>query len=118
MRELGTMVFCLACNSVVWAHDSGRWGDVRGLLNAMKIRCRLCGDTKEWKGFDGFTITKDTMKAYGLPSVWMTMQKIAADNNLAWENSPDLIWFDHDRVARFPILPDLLRNSPAEEAKG
>jgi hypothetical protein len=97
MKELGTMVYCLACHSVVWAHDSGRWGDVRGVLNAMQISCRLCGDSKPWKGYDGFAITLVTMKEYGLPSVWMTMQRIAEENGLAWENSPDLIWFDHDR---------------------
>ena len=36
MRDqiVGTMVQCLACSTVIWAHDSGHWGDVRGLLNA------------------------------------------------------------------------------------
>ena len=55
---IGTMVVCLACKKVVWAHDSGYWGDVRGLLNTMRMPCRLCGDENEWKGFDGWDITQ------------------------------------------------------------
>ena len=93
MSNAGIMVHCLACSTVVFAHDSGRWGDVRGLLNAFRLPCRLCGGWNEYKGYDGWTITADTMKAYGLPSVWMTMHKIAEENGLAWENSPDLTWF-------------------------
>ena len=91
--NVGIMVHCLACSTVVFAHDSGRWGDVRGLLNAFRLPCRLCGGWNEYKGYDGWTITADTMKAYGLPSVWMTMHRIAEENGLDWDNSPDLTWF-------------------------
>jgi hypothetical protein len=96
--NVGTMVHCLACNTVVWAHDSGQWGDVRGLLNAMRIPCRLChtGDEREFTGYDGWTITADLMESYGLPSVWMTMRRIAEENDLAWDNSPDLTWFSEE----------------------
>ena len=97
-QSVGTMVQCLACNQVVWAHDSGRWGDVRGLLNAMRIPCRLCGDENEFKGYDGWTITADLVKSYGLPSVWMTMHRIAEEHGLGWENSPDLVWFSNKEV--------------------
>jgi len=91
--NVGSMVVCLACRTVVWAHDSGRWGDVRGLLNAMRIPCRLCGDEHEFQGYDGWTVTQDMVQDYGLPSTWMTMRRIAEENGLAWENSPDLTWF-------------------------
>ena len=100
--SLGTMVFCLACRNVVWAHDSGRWGDVRGVLNAMRIPCRLCGDENEFKGYDGWTITQDTMDMYGLPSVWMVMHQIADENDLGWQNSPDLVWFSGHAKATCP----------------
>jgi hypothetical protein len=95
MSNAGTMVHCLACNTVVWAHDSGRWGDVRGLLNAMRIPCRLCGDENEFRGYDGWAIGADTIEDYGLPDAWMTMRQIAEENDLAWDNSPDLTWFSN-----------------------
>ena len=101
--NIGTMVYCLACQTVIWAHDSGRWGDVRGLLNSMRMPCRLCGDTNEFKGYDGWTITTGLMKSYGLPSVWMTMHRIAEENNLSWENSPDLTWFEERSTVN--VLP-------------
>jgi hypothetical protein len=95
---VAVMAHCLACKTVVWAHDSGRWGDVRGLLNAMRLPCRLCGDENEYKGYDGWTITTGLMKAYGLPSPWMTMHQIAEENDLSWDNSPDLTWFSEEQA--------------------
>ena len=92
-KAVGTMVFCLACRTVIWAHDSGHWGDVRGLLNAMRMPCRLCGGENEFRGYDGWTITAEMVRGYGLPDVWLTMHQLAEDNGLAWDNSPDLTWF-------------------------
>jgi hypothetical protein len=66
---------------------------VRGLFNAFRLPCRLCGDEREFKGYDGWAITADLMESYGLPSVWQTMHRIAEENDLAFENSPDLGWF-------------------------
>ena len=88
----GVMVVCLACDTVVWAHDSGRWGDVRGLLNTMKIPCRLCGKRKEFRGYDGWEVTAGMLQEHGLTSAWMLMHKIAEENGLTWDNSPDLTW--------------------------
>ena len=71
---IGTMVVCLACEKVVWAHDSGHWGDVRGLLNTMRMPCRLCGDENEWKGYDSWDITP-SMGQGG--DVWAAMRYVA-----------------------------------------
>jgi len=95
-KAVGTMVFCLGCHRVIWAHDSGRWGDVRGLLNAMRMPCRLCGGENEFKGYDGWTITAEMVRDYGLPDVWMAMHQLAEENGLDWDNSPDLTWFSRE----------------------
>ena len=92
-KIIGTMVACLSCQRIVWAHDSD-WGDVRGLLNAMRLPCRLCGDENEFRGYDGWSITSDMVRRYGQPDTWATMRAIAAENDLIWGNGPSLIWFD------------------------
>ena len=95
-KIIGTMVVCLACETVVWAHDSGRWGDVRGILNAMRMPCRLCGDENEWKGYDGWDITPSMVKG---GDVWAAMRHVADLHGFAWDNSPNLRWF--------PVSPEL-----------
>ncbi len=93
---VGTMVVCLACKKVVWAHDSGRWGDVRGILNAMRMPCRLCGRVREWEGYDGWDITPSMVKG---GDVWAAMRHVADLHGFAWDNSPNLRWF--------PVSPEL-----------
>jgi hypothetical protein len=97
---IGTMVVCLACEKVVWAHDSGYWGDVRGLLNTMRMPCRLCGDENEWKGFDGWDITPSMGKG---GDVWAAMRYVADENGFGWDNSPDLRWFHRDAPGEMRI---------------
>ena len=97
---IGTMVVCLACEKVVWAHDSGYWGDVRGLLNTMRMPCRLCGDENEWKGFDGWDITPSMGKG---GDVWAAMRYVADENGFGWDNSPDLRWFRRDAPGEMRI---------------
>ena len=99
-KVIGTMVVCLACEKVVWAHDSGYWGDVRGLLNTMRMPCRLCGDENEWKGFDGWDITP-SMGQGG--DVWAAMRHVADLHGFAWDNSPDLRWFRRDAPGEMRI---------------
>ena len=89
-KVIGTMVVCLACKTVVWAHDSGRWGDVRGALNAMQMPCRLCEGENEWKGYDSWDITPSMVKG---GDVWAAMRHVAEQYGFAWDNSPNLRWF-------------------------
>ena len=97
-KVIGTMVVCLACKTVVWAHDSD-WGDVRGALNVMQMPCRLCGDVREWKGYDSWDITTALVEGienlhYSMKGdVWAVMRHIAEQNGFAWDNSPDMRWF-------------------------
>ena len=95
-KIIGTMVVCLACNTVVWAHDSGHWGDVRGILNTMRMPCRLCGRVREWEGYDGWDITPSMVKG---GDVWAAMRHVADLHGFAWDNSPNLRWF--------PVSPEL-----------
>jgi len=91
-KVIGTMVFCLTCRTVVWAHDSDL-GDVRGILNMMKIPCRLCqADGRKWKGYDGWNPTTEAIKSLGTYDGWSTMKEIARRNDLQWDISPDLSW--------------------------
>ena len=90
MDTVGTMVVCLACKTVVWAHDSGYWADVRGLLNVLRIPCRLCEGENEWQGFDSWDITPALVEG---GDVWAVMRHIAEQNGFAWDNSPDMRWF-------------------------
>ena len=91
-KVIGTMVFCLTCRTVVWAHDSDL-GDVRGILNMMKIPCRLCkASGKEWKGYDGWNPTGKTMQDLSAFDSWSTMRAIAKNARLKWDISPDLSW--------------------------
>lgn len=92
IKTIGTMVHCLACKTVIWAHDSDL-GDVRGILNMMKIPCRLCkASGEDWKGFDGWNPTTATMEGTGCYDPWSVMRTIAKDNSLRWDISPDLSW--------------------------
>ena len=87
-KVIGTMVWCQTCKTVVWAHDSNL-GDVRGILNMMKIPCRLCGE----KGnYDGSSPTSRTMYDLSTYDGWSTMRAIAQYFKLEWDISPDLSW--------------------------
>jgi hypothetical protein len=87
-KVIGTMVYCLKCQTVVWAHDSDR-GDLRGIFNMLKIPCRLCGALL---GFDGWNPTASMMKDMKMYDGWSTMHEIARRNSLEWDISPDNTW--------------------------
>ena len=90
----GTMVVCLSCKRVVWAYDANL-GDVRGLLNMMKMPCRLCGK----KGnFDGWRVDAETFVCLGQPDAWQAMHNLAELNGHEWANSPDCTWFTEPGV--------------------
>lgn len=86
----GTMVVCLSCRRVVWAYDAVL-GDVRGILNMMKMPCRLCGARGN---YDGWRIDAPTIKYLNAPDAWQAMRKLAKLNDLEWAPSLTNIWFD------------------------
>ena len=84
-RVAGTMVFCVSCQSVVWAHDHDH-GDVRGLCNLFRLSCPVC---EEVASFDEYRIRESHLA--GLDP-WAYMHQLAKREGLAWRNSPDLSW--------------------------
>ena len=92
-KVVGTMVFCVTCKSVVWAHDSA-WGDLRSVCNVFRLQCPQCGD---FSSFDGFRILESQLS--GLDP-WAKMHEIADREQLAWRNSPDLSWGGGKHVQR------------------
>ena len=80
-RVTGTMVACLACKSVVWAHDSDM-GDLRGTCNIFGLPCPECGARGN---YDGYSVVNDT-------DAWRKMHEIAEDEGWAWKNGPHMFW--------------------------
>ena len=70
----------------MWALDSHWPGDLRGILNHLKIPCRLCGVSGN---YDGMTVTEGT-------DGWSTMRSIAESEGLAWDPSGSGVWFDDE----------------------
>jgi hypothetical protein len=92
------MVVCLSCKKMVWAYDADM-GPVRGILNMMKMPCRLCGA----KGnFDGWRVNDEIIIHLHCPDPWAAMRKIAEAHGFEWANSPDCVWFteEHSPQAR------------------
>ena len=88
-RVIGTMVACLACNTVVWAMDSD-YGDLRGTLNMLKIPCRLCG---EEGNYDGYSVNTSFMSWWETAvDGWSTMRLLASYEKWEWNPSPDNTW--------------------------
>ena len=92
VRIIGTMVWCQSCETVVWAHDSNQ-GDLRGILNMLKIPCRLCG--KE-ANYDGLSVTSIHLERYedlGIaPDAWSVMRALQRYLGVSWNPSPDNTW--------------------------
>ena len=96
MSVQGTMVACLSCKRIVWAHD-GDHGDVRGLLNIMQMPCRLCAD----KGnYDGWRVDRDAIREMGVPDAWAALHRIASDAGFEWAASGTNEWFDAESPFR------------------
>ena len=86
----GTMVVCLSCQRVVWAHDAVD-ADLRGILNMMNMPCRLCG---ECGNFDGYKVSQKQATDMGAPGIWAAMRRVAEQQGFEWANSPNRRWFD------------------------
>jgi len=91
---IGTMVWCQSCKTVVWALDSD-WGDMRGILNMLKIPCRLCGETGNYNGYSANT---RHMEAHGTYDGWSTMKALADYEEVAWNPSPDNTWRSDEEI--------------------
>ena len=85
-RVVGTMVWCVSCKSVVWAHDADH-SDVRGIANMFRLRCPLC---RVAASFDGILVHREML---GQLAPWVWMHCYADQNNLDWRNSDDLTWY-------------------------
>jgi len=88
VRIIGTMVWCQSCETVVWAHDSNQ-GDLRGILNMLKIPCRLCG---KQGNFNGYSANTAHMEAHDTFDGWSTMKALAEYEKVKWNPSPDNRW--------------------------
>ena len=86
---IGTMVACLACQTVVWAHDTDR-GDLRGIFNMLNLPCRLC---KSEGNYDGYSVTTAHKRWWeSAHDGWSTMRLLSSYENWEWNPSPDNRW--------------------------
>ena len=88
IKVIGTMVWCQACKTVVWALDSD-FGDLRGIFNMLKLPCRLCGEEGNYDGYSANTAHK---QSYDTFDGWSTMKALAKDEGIEWNPSPDNTW--------------------------
>jgi len=89
-NQLGTMVWCQTCTTVVWALDTAM-GDLRGAFNMLKLPCRLCAAEGN---YDGFNVSATHMERLGTYDVWSTMRALAECEEVEWNPSTDNTWFD------------------------
>ena len=78
---IGTMVVCLDCKTIVWAHDEDH-GDVRGLVNEFGLPCPKCRGTI---CFDGWRVRASQVIDSEYPDAWSFMREIAKARGLTWE---------------------------------
>ena len=91
-KIIGTMVWCQSCETVVWAHDSNQ-GDLRGILNMLKLPCRLCGEEANYDGLSVTSIDLERYKNSGIASgAWSVMRALQRYHEVEWGRSPDNTW--------------------------
>ena len=93
-ETIGTMVWCQSCDTVVWALDADK-GDVRGILNMLRIPCRLCGAVGN---YDGYSANTNHMIMHGTFDGWSTMKALANAEELAWNPSMDNTWRSNEEI--------------------
>ena len=93
-ETIGTMVWCQSCDTVVWALDADK-GDLRGILNMLRIPCRLCGAVGN---YDGHSATTTHMRLHGTYDGWSTMKALANYEELEWNPSPDNTWRSNEEI--------------------
>ena len=100
---IGVMVWCQSCDTVVWALDSDV-GDLRGILNMLKIPCRLC---RAIGNYDQYSANAAHQEHYGTFDGWSTMKALANYEGLEWNPSPDNTWRSNEEAEGSPIPPDI-----------
>ena len=93
-ETIGTMVWCQSCDTVVWALDSDK-GDLRGILNMLKIPCRLC---RAIGNYDQYSANTHHMKMHGTFDGWSTMKALANMEELEWNPSADNTWRSNEEI--------------------
>lgn len=89
---MAEMVWCICCNTVVWAYDHQPHTDLRGIINMMGLPCPNCHQTV---CFDGWGTDDISALAKQHPEIfdkWAAMKFIAKEHNLKWKPSPDNRW--------------------------
>ena len=99
-RCIGVMVWCQSCDTVVWALDSDV-GDLRGILNMLKIPCRLC---RAIGNYDQYSANAAHQEHYGTFDGWSTMKALANLERLAWNPSPDNTWRSNEEIEGYMDL--------------
>jgi len=94
---MAVMVWCLGCETVVWAYDHQEKMDLRGWLNNARMPCPRCKDNGNFDGF-GFDNVTDAMaeraNAWDEPGdAWGVMRAVAKYRRLKWQPSPYNKWF-------------------------
>ena len=110
---IGVMVWCQSCDTVVWALDSDV-GDLRGILNMLKIPCRLC---RAIGNYDQYSANTNHMKTHGTFDGWSTMKALANMEGLEWNPSPDNTWRSDAEIelARSRRILEAFGPTPKEE---
>jgi hypothetical protein len=71
------------------------YGDLKGILNMLKMPCRLCGE----KGsYDQYIANPADMKELGTYDGWSTMKALAKYEGVAWNPSPDNTWRSEEEI--------------------
>ena len=99
-ETIGTMVWCQSCDTVVWALDSDQ-GDLRGILNMLRIPCRLC---QAVGNYDQYSANTNHMKMHGAYDGWSTMKALANLERLEWNPSPDNTWRSNEEIEGYMDL--------------
>jgi len=112
-ETIGTMVWCQSCDTVVWALDSDQ-GDLRGILNMLRIPCRLC---QAVGNYDQYSANTNHMKDHGAYDGWSTMKALANMEELEWNPSPDNTWRSDAEIelARSRRILEAFGPTPKEE---
>jgi len=99
-ETIATMVWCQSCQTVVWALDSDM-GDLRGILNMMRIPCRLCGAVGN---YDQYSANTHHMEMHGTFDGWSTMKALANAEELEWNPSADNTWRSNEEIEGYMDL--------------
>ena len=93
---MAVIVWCNSCNTVIWAYDHQKPCDLRGILNSLKMPCRLCkdeGNFDGWESEEAYPVVKEVYPEANIYDDWSAMRYIAKSHKLYWNPSGDCRWF-------------------------